>query len=262
MILSRLPPCAIGSKPAPPAEPPLLQYFYRRVPRELPAMQPHMQLRGQAVPALVGLRAQPLAAARLHAAPQQAQRGQACASRVAPAHRASQRATRCQAGAAAAGDNTFDPQVCVVLGTQWGDEGKGKLVDILAQTYDIVARAQVRVGGVLHAAAAAAAAAYVQRRLQSLGSGARPPAASLWLSSWPGIERGPKSRPPGAAAGPVLSRLPPSHPPLPGRRQRGSHDLRQRGQQVQAPPHPLRHPQPPGHLRGRQRRGGAPAGDV
>jgi adenylosuccinate synthase len=32
----------------------------------------------------------------------------------------------------------------VVLGTQWGDEGKGKLVDILAQQYDIVARAQVR----------------------------------------------------------------------------------------------------------------------
>lgn len=31
----------------------------------------------------------------------------------------------------------------VVLGTQWGDEGKGKLVDILANQYDIVARAQV-----------------------------------------------------------------------------------------------------------------------
>lgn len=33
-------------------------------------------------------------------------------------------------------------QLCVVLGTQWGDEGKGKLVDILAQSYDVVARAQ------------------------------------------------------------------------------------------------------------------------
>ena len=30
----------------------------------------------------------------------------------------------------------------MVLGTQWGDEGKGKLVDILAQKYDVVARAQ------------------------------------------------------------------------------------------------------------------------
>jgi len=30
----------------------------------------------------------------------------------------------------------------VVLGSQWGDEGKGKLVDILAQQYDIIARAQ------------------------------------------------------------------------------------------------------------------------
>eukprot|EP00210_Caulerpa_lentillifera_P000102 g98.t1 len=33
-------------------------------------------------------------------------------------------------------------QVSVVLGTQWGDEGKGKLVDILAQENDVVCRAQ------------------------------------------------------------------------------------------------------------------------
>ena len=31
-------------------------------------------------------------------------------------------------------------QFGVVLGTQWGDEGKGKLVDILAANYDICAR--------------------------------------------------------------------------------------------------------------------------
>lgn len=35
-------------------------------------------------------------------------------------------------------------QVSGVLGSQWGDEGKGKLVDILAQHFDIVARCQVR----------------------------------------------------------------------------------------------------------------------
>lgn len=29
---------------------------------------------------------------------------------------------------------------CTVLGMQWGDEGKGKLVDILAENYDICAR--------------------------------------------------------------------------------------------------------------------------
>lgn len=34
-------------------------------------------------------------------------------------------------------------QVSVVLGTQFGDEGKGKLVDILAQRSDFVCRAQV-----------------------------------------------------------------------------------------------------------------------
>ena len=33
--------------------------------------------------------------------------------------------------------------VAVVLGGQWGDEGKGKLVDILAQDADIVCRCQV-----------------------------------------------------------------------------------------------------------------------
>ncbi|KAF3778439.1 Adenylosuccinate synthetase 2 [Nymphaea thermarum] len=33
-------------------------------------------------------------------------------------------------------------QVAAVLGCQWGDEGKGKLVDILARSFDIVARCQ------------------------------------------------------------------------------------------------------------------------
>lgn len=34
-------------------------------------------------------------------------------------------------------------QVSGVLGCQWGDEGKGKLVDILANHFHIVARCQV-----------------------------------------------------------------------------------------------------------------------
>ncbi|KAI5635867.1 adenylosuccinate synthetase domain-containing protein [Phthorimaea operculella] len=34
-------------------------------------------------------------------------------------------------------------KVTVVLGAQWGDEGKGKLVDLLAVNSDIVARCQV-----------------------------------------------------------------------------------------------------------------------
>ena len=32
--------------------------------------------------------------------------------------------------------------VDVILGLQWGDEGKGKIVDVLAEKYDIVARFQ------------------------------------------------------------------------------------------------------------------------
>lgn len=69
--------------------------------------------------------------------------------RAAAAPQARRRSSaRCQAAPAAApatatAEPKFEPQVCVVLGTQWGDEGKGKLVDILAQEYEIVARAQV-----------------------------------------------------------------------------------------------------------------------
>ena len=61
-------------------------------------------------------------------------------SHLRPSH-LRQRAT-VAAQASAVGEK-FPAQVCVVLGTQWGDEGKGKLVDILALQYDIVARAQV-----------------------------------------------------------------------------------------------------------------------
>jgi adenylosuccinate synthase len=42
-------------------------------------------------------------------------------------------------------EDKFPAQVVAVLGTQWGDEGKGKLVDILAHQYDVVARAQVMI---------------------------------------------------------------------------------------------------------------------
>jgi adenylosuccinate synthase len=40
-------------------------------------------------------------------------------------------------------------QVTGVLGTQWGDEGKGKLVDILSQRFDVVARCQVSLAPVV-----------------------------------------------------------------------------------------------------------------
>ena len=43
-----------------------------------------------------------------------------------------QKCTRAQAG--------LTPRVAAVLGGQWGDEGKGKLADVLAKNYDIVGR--------------------------------------------------------------------------------------------------------------------------
>ena len=53
------------------------------------------------------------------------------------------RSVACLASATSPQNVDLDAKVAVVLGTQWGDEGKGKLVDILAQQYEIVARAQV-----------------------------------------------------------------------------------------------------------------------
>lgn len=40
--------------------------------------------------------------------------------------------------------NTPTNKVSVVLGAQWGDEGKGKVVDMLAGSSDVVCRCQVR----------------------------------------------------------------------------------------------------------------------
>jgi len=51
--------------------------------------------------------------------------------------------------AAAAGQkrqrNDAGNKVSVVLGAQWGDEGKGKVVDLLATEADVVCRCQVNV---------------------------------------------------------------------------------------------------------------------
>ena len=67
----------------------------------------------------------------------------AAACRRATAAAGRRRAVACRASSAAPQQfERFPAQVCVVLGTQWGDEGKGKLVDVLAQQYDVVARAQ------------------------------------------------------------------------------------------------------------------------
>jgi adenylosuccinate synthase len=36
--------------------------------------------------------------------------------------------------------NGLSSRFCAIIGSQWGDEGKGKLVDILAEKYDFCAR--------------------------------------------------------------------------------------------------------------------------
>ncbi len=40
--------------------------------------------------------------------------------------------------------NQVKNKATVILGAQWGDEGKGKVVDMLAGDADIVARCQVK----------------------------------------------------------------------------------------------------------------------
>lgn len=41
------------------------------------------------------------------------------------------------------GDVRPNRKVSVILGAQWGDEGKGKIVDMLAKNVDILCRCQV-----------------------------------------------------------------------------------------------------------------------
>jgi len=50
------------------------------------------------------------------------------------------RATRRAALACSRGQAGLDARVAAVLGGQWGDEGKGKLADVLAKNYDVVGR--------------------------------------------------------------------------------------------------------------------------
>lgn len=49
---------------------------------------------------------------------------------------------KCQSAAGDEGKQ-FPAKVVAILGMQWGDEGKGKLVDVLAQQYEFVCRGQV-----------------------------------------------------------------------------------------------------------------------
>ena len=88
--------------------------------------------------------AAPRASLRVAATPaaRRCSKGPGYAGRQSVLDRSAGRLQRCSATPEEI-EASFDAQVCVVLGTQWGDEGKGKLVDILAQGYDVVARAQV-----------------------------------------------------------------------------------------------------------------------
>ena len=106
---------------------------------------------------------------------------------------------------------TTGSRVTVVLGAQWGDEGKGKVVDLLATDADVVSRCQVRAGR------RAPPPPRSRRTLPSLPS--RPPQHAPWTPSLrghppqppPPPTRGrPSSLPHGLPQGPRLPRRP--HP--------------------------------------------------
>lgn len=114
---------------------------------------------------------------------------------------------RLQQEAAATGS-----RVTVVLGAQWGDEGKGKVVDLLATDADIVSRCQVR-------APPASPLLRGPGTLSSLSSPPRPGHAS-WMPPLPG--RPARTPPPAHAPLPRPGPGPPSPPapplgPRPGR---------------------------------------------
>lgn len=92
-------------------------------------------------------------------------------------------------------------KVTVVLGAQWGDEGKGKVVDLLATESDIVCRCQVGAG---------------PGRLCPAAPPRRFPAPRFVLSSAPALPPLPSARRPPSLAGPLsLPCCAPSSPPPP-----------------------------------------------
>lgn len=128
-----------------------------------------------------------------------------------------------------------DAQVVTVLGTQWGDEGKGKLVDILARDFDVVARAQV----------GRRRRRKRERRAGEEGGREQRGKRNEERRTHRGKQKKNKKTP-------FFSFPPPN--PLPGRRQRRTHHLRRRGQKVQASFSSFRDPPPEGRLHCRQRR--------
>src|SRR3954468_4334369 len=70
-------------------------------------------------------------------------------------------------------------QVDVILGLQWGDEGKGKIVDYLADRYDIIARFQggpnaehtLVIDGKKHVLDTVAAGIFRERKINFIGNG-------------------------------------------------------------------------------------------
>lgn len=86
---------------------------------------------------------------------QQQQRGEEGRTSVSQPAEMSESGSQEPSGAPNGSDNPskrppVGNKVTVVLGAQWGDEGKGKVVDLLAQDADMVCRCQV--GYPLHAA--------------------------------------------------------------------------------------------------------------
>src|SRR5262249_27257649 len=46
----------------------------------------------------------------------------------------------CMPKATRAKSKAKEPNTAVIVGAQWGDEGKGKIVDVLSENFDVVAR--------------------------------------------------------------------------------------------------------------------------
>ena len=55
-----------------------------------------------------------------------------------------------------------------VIGLQWGDEGKGKIVDVLSKKYDIIARFQGGPNAAIHLNLMELSTCYIQFPLEFL----------------------------------------------------------------------------------------------
>jgi len=78
--------------------------------------------------------------------------------------------------------NTYSGKNVAIVGVQWGDEGKGKIVDILSENFDCVARYQGGHNADIPSASEIAATSCISFRQEFFSLESRVSSAAAWFS--------------------------------------------------------------------------------